>query len=104
MYMAADSICIRRVHEGIGLAWPSARLIVLGPGRCKPHRSGIDTCRVSAGAFSLPERDFSIPAVTALSFVLGRMPRESQRISSDFAQARWDLRFLVIPSSVEPEE
>jgi hypothetical protein len=59
---------------------------------------------VSAGAFSLPEHDFGIPAVAALSFILGRMPRECQRISSDFAQARWDLRFLVIPSSIALEE
>ena len=32
------------------------------------------------------------------------MPREQQRFSSDFAQARWDLRFFVIPSSIAPEE
>jgi hypothetical protein len=44
------------------------------------------------------------PRSPPLGFILGRMPREWQRISSDFAQARWDLRFLVIPSSVAPEE
>jgi hypothetical protein len=76
MRMAAVSICTRRAHEWIGLAWPSARLVAPGPGGCKPHRAGIDTCRVSAGAFSLPEHDFSIPAVAALGFILGRMPRE----------------------------
>jgi hypothetical protein len=76
MRMAAVSICTRRAHDRIGLAWPSARLIAPGPGRCKPHRAGIDTYRVSAGAFSLLGHDFNIPAVAALRFILGRMPRE----------------------------
>ena len=75
MRMAAVSIWTARGHEWIGLAWPSARLIAPRVRR-KPHRAGIDTCRVSAGAFSLPEHDFGIPAVAALSFILGRMPRE----------------------------
>jgi hypothetical protein len=76
MCMAAVSICTWRAHEWICLAWPSARLIAPGLGRCRPHRAGVDTCRVSAGAFSVPEHDFSIPAVAAPSFILGRMPRE----------------------------
>ena len=76
MRMAAVSIWTARAREWIGLAWPSSRLIAPGLVRCKPHRAGIDICRASAGAFSLPENDFGIPAVAALSFILGRMPRE----------------------------
>ena len=75
MRMAAVSIWTARAREWIGLAWPSSRLIAPGLVRCKPHRAGIDTYRASAGAFSLLGHDFNIPAVAALRFILGRMPR-----------------------------
>ena len=61
MCMAVVSIDTSHPHEWIGLAWPSA---------------GIDSCRLSAGAFCLREHDFSRATVAAPGFIPGRMSRE----------------------------
>jgi hypothetical protein len=37
------------------------------------------------------------PAVADMIFHPEVMPRKQQRFSSDFAQARWDLRFVFHP-------